>query len=165
VETDSKRKASTMMILTPRGEVPFDELEREDVVLVIDADGELAERKFLVDSITLEPGDSHPLHPEWKVEKILHSPTHTDLMKYQWVRRDGRRATLMGWIPSRRHVGPYWSPKGSNVGTDFDIEIANKHIETTDDSPDATMTVRWFSWSASGNWPPIEGSRPIVWRD
>lgn len=48
----------------------------------------------------LKPGDAHPDHPEWRLEKVVHSPDHPKLIKYQWVRCDGERAQLNGFWPT-----------------------------------------------------------------
>lgn len=113
----------------------------------------------------LKPGDSHPDFPHWKVEQVHHSPSHMDLVKFQWVRRDGVRGTLMGWLGQFADKRPYIDDQGgSNIGAEFDIKVKDKNVPMGE--PDETlMTVRWHSWDAAKSWPPVDGAEPMVWED
>lgn len=110
----------------------------------------------------LKPGDSHPLYPHWKVEQVFHSPDHMSLTKFQWVRRDGVRGTLMGWIGLfSDRVPTYYSDGRSNIGADFDLKCADKNIPLGSDDTTLT-TLRWYSWSWADKVPPPDGSEPMV---
>lgn len=110
----------------------------------------------------LKPGDSHPLYPHWKVEQVFHSPSHMGLTKFQWVRRDGTRATLMGFLGLFEDKRPWYEERSSNIGTDFDIQVKDKNVPMG--PPDDTLTtIRWYSWEWAKDLPLPEGAAPMNW--
>lgn len=112
--------------------------------------------------LRLSPGDPHPLHPHWRVEKVYHSPDHMDLFKFQWVRQDGVRGTLMGWLGLFESKHPEWSDGRGNIGADFDLIVADKNQPMGPVDP-TIKTHRWHSWTASAYWPDVPEARPMEW--
>lgn len=110
----------------------------------------------------LEPGQSHPSYPHWKVEQVFHSPEHMGLTKFQWTRRDGVRATLMGWLGLFDEKRPYIAEKHSNIGCDFDINLKDHQIPMGE-TDRSLVTIRWYSWESAKSWPLPKGSRPMEW--
>lgn len=104
-----------------------------------------------MNSFTIAPGVRHPEYPNWQVEQVVHSRAHPALVKYQWVRRDGARSTLMGYH------SPFHSlvhgPGSSPAGPDFDILVADKHRPLGADDP-SLKTVRYESSNQDYNEHP-----------
>jgi hypothetical protein len=113
--------------------------------------------------LKLKPGDSHPRYPHWKIEQVYHSPAHLGLTKFQWVRSDGVRGTLMGWLGLFDDKQPWLDDNGhSNIGAEFDIKLKDQQI-TLGPIDLTLMTHRWYSWDAATTWPKLEQAQPMLW--